>query len=668
MRFHLLPAVLHRFMCAAVFLTLPSLLCAARTTIEHFGPQSDTVLVFAAAASHTQEDSNAVRALKQYAQELHQHAPDIHIIIAITQHESAQLPASVPVKRLQGTKELIQTIQAYSNPAVCLIDTGEKGNAKIIAGTKGVTAPSWLLRSVYNALTHAQFPIDFYANTILFHRLGWLDDDPALQLYNQAHIPSIKIATDADVSTFLRHLADTLKSNPTTEWDAHYLAYTIGQKLIIISENQIVTVLLFSIMGILFWLTVFSFIFGKKQVQHIKDFLVLWWMPLYFFGINSIAFIGGTKIAETLLYLRLNSLTEIHLFSLLAIALKYSFALLVMFFLSSLNVVIPLPRNRFIYGFMANIACLINIFIFSSIHFSFSFIFLLIYFISLIAYQFKNSIIQLCFIPALFSPLIPFIAYILYFHDKVFDSIFYNHLEIALIFVPVDLLLIRLALSIKKKQKGIISPFTIPIHCKAMGIVFVMLAGLVFLLPVKRIKDQQPFMLVQKIKKNTVSFAKQYENTFLKDIVLQDDALQTAPVTAAEANSFLSIKSSLTNYFQRSTGTIAIHSSLKTEALAVTITAQPGSAFYDADVPFERNTKGDTVYITSIPQPAMPSVIHFSTSPNAVLSVTVQLWSTDNPYHVTLKQPDSSVASQTSFLLEIEKDFTVAAQADTQDG
>ena len=666
MRFHLLSAVLSRLMCViAVFLVLPSVLCAARTTIEHFGPQSDTVLVLAAAASHTHEQAAAVRALKQYAQELRQQAPDIHIIIAITQHESAQLPAGIPVKRLQGTKELIQSIQAYANPVVCLIDTGEADNAKIIAGTKGVTAPAWLLRSVYNALTQAQIPIDFYSNTILFHRLGWLDDDPALQLYNQAHIPSIKIATDADVSTFLHHLTDTLKSNSNTEWDAHYLAYTIGQKLIIISENQIVTVLLFSIMGILFWLTVFSFIFGKKQAQHIKDFLVLWWMPLYFFCINSIAFIGGTKITETLLYLRLDSLTEMPLFSLLAIALKYSFALFVMFFLSSLNVVIPLPRNRFIYGFMANIACLINIFIFSSIHFSFSFIFLLIYFISLIAYQFKNSIIQLCFIPALFSPLIPFIAYILYFHDKVFDSIFYNHLEIALIFVPVDLLLIRLALSIKKKQKGIISPFKIPIHCKAMGIVFVMLAVLVFLLPVKRIKEQQPFMLVQKIQKNTVSFVKQYENSSLKDILLPEDTIQTVPVTTAEANNFLSIRSSVINYFQRSTGTITIHSSLKTEAVAVTITAQPGSAFYDADIPFERNTKGDTVYITSIPQPAMPFTVHFSASPHAVLSVTVHLWSMDNPYEVTLKQP---AAAESSFLLEIEKEITVAAPTDTQDG
>ncbi|MGP1455756.1 MAG: hypothetical protein ACTTJ7_08400 [Treponema sp.] len=663
-----LSTISSRFMCGIAFwLALPSGLCATHTVIDHFGPQSATVLVLAAAASHMQEDTSAVRALKQYAQELRQQAPDIHIIIAITQHENAQLPSNVLVKRLQGTKELIQTIQAYSKPIVCLIDTGETRNAKIIAGTKGITAPSWLLRAVYSALTYAQIPIDFYANTMLLHRLGWLDDDPALQLYNQAHIPSIKIATDADISAFFHHLADTLKSNSNTEWDAHYLTYKMGKKLIIISENQIVTILLFSIMGILFLLTVFSFIFGKKQVQHAKDFLVLWWMPLYFFCINSIALIGGSKIAELLLYLRLDSPTEIRLFSLLAIALKYSFALFVIFFLSSLNIIIPLPRNRFIYGFMANIACLINIFIFSSIHFSFSFIFLLIYFISLIAYQFKNSIIQLCFIPALFSPLIPFIVYILLFHQKVFDRIFFAHVEIALILVPVDLLLIRLVLSINKEKKGIITPFKFPLHCKVMGILFVLLAGLVFRLPVKRIKAQQPFMLVQKIQKNNAIFLKQYENASVKDRILPDDAIQCTSVPAAEVNNFLSVSSSVNNYFQRSTGTIAIHSSLKTEALAVTITAQHGSAFYDADVPFERNTKGDTVYITSIPQPAMPFFVHFSANPGAAFSVTVHLWSMDNPYRVSLKRPVPG-ASPSSFLLEIEKEFTVAAQADTQDG
>jgi len=358
---HVLSAV--RYFGIFLFLLFPLKGLIAENIFYEFGPKTDNVIVFTASAGSDNQSTAATVQLQKYAQQLSVEAPDVHIIVAITKNDVSELPVDIPVKRYEGTQSLIQTLSAYPNAAVCLIAPARADNTRIVTGTSQGTTPAWLLRTVYTCLEQQNIPVDFYTNAVVFHRLGWLPDDPLLRLYNEAKIPAIKIESGADLSEVFSSVAPAVIQNMSNEWDTHYFVWKLHTKLIIINERHIVITLIVSSIVFLLWLMFFSFLFGKKRDQHIRDLLKLWWMPGYFFLVNWLSFFLGSKIAEALFYVRFGAMEELSAFPLTALSIKYVFALFFMFAVTAFNKFIPLPANRFIYGFIAHAVCLLNIFI-----------------------------------------------------------------------------------------------------------------------------------------------------------------------------------------------------------------------------------------------------------------------------------------------------------------
>ena len=635
-----------------------------------FGPKTDKVVVFAASASSNNQSTTATVQLREYAQKLSAQAPDVHIIVAITKNDISELPADIPVKRYEGIKALIQTLTAYPNAAVCLIGSGDHDRARIVTGTAQGSAPAWLLRPAYTCLQQQNIALDFYANAVVFHRLGWLPDDPALRLYNEAKIPVIKIETNADLSGFFSSFAPAVIRNISKEWDTHYFVWTNRGNLMIVTERHIIIILIGASMLFLLWLVFFSFLSAKKREQHLKDLLVLWWMPVYFFLVNWSSFFLGTKMAELLFYLRFSSLTEMNAFPLAAISAKYVFALFFMFAFTAFNRFIPLPVNRFIYGFMAHAICLLNIFIFSFINLSFSIIFMLIYFVSLIAYQVKNIVLQIVFIVCLFLPIMPFIRHVILYRLYMFHIIFFLNAVPAFIFIPFDLFLIRLSISIDKKKKNTKPLLRVPIQCKVTGCIFLALVILIFIMPMKQNLFNKAFTLVYSLNGNESSVIKKYHDPPAEEKVVHYYRTEnTAPETA---DRFLTVHTSLENYFERSIGTVTVVSDLKAEVLFVTVRAQNGVAVFDSDTAFKQSSSGEEAVFTSSPRPALPLVIHFSGKKDAALTVSVVLWSKENPFDIrlaadTAEKADNadrsanSAASQYPFLFKVEKTLHIAA-------
>ena len=640
----IVPVVRGAFFSIVLILLVQPL--AGENIFYEFGPKTDTVVVFTASASGDNQSTTATMQLQEFAKKLSAQAPDIHIIIAITKNDISELPGDIPVKRYEGSKNLLQILSTYSNAAVCLVDSGKHDVARIITGTSQGTSPVWLLRSAYNCLRQQNITIDFYSNAVVFHRLGWIPDDPALRLYNEARIPVIKIETNADLSGFFSSFGAEVIQHIGSEWDTHYFVRDFHKKLIIVHERHIIIILIASSIVFLLWLMFFSFLFGKKREQHIKDLLVLWWVPVYFFLVNWGSLFLGSKIAELLFYLRFSSIAEMSVFPLTALFVKYVFALFFMFAFTALNKFIPLPANRFIYGFMAHVVCLLNIFIFSFINLSFSVVFLLIYFVSLIAYQFKNIILQIIFIVCLFLPLMPFVLHIILFRRYMFDSIFFINATPAFIFVPFDLLLIRLSVSFDKKKKKTKPIVKIPIQCKIMGSVFLMSVLWVFVMPVMKNADRNRFILIHYIDGNKSSVIKKYIDPALESAVMQYSR-NTHVGVVENADSFLTVHTSLENYFERSIGTIAISSPLKTEAFFITVSAENGTAIFESDVAFEQNSSGDTATFVSSPRPAMPFIIHFSGKKDAVLTVSITLWSKENPFGIGIIANNGNADAET---------------------
>ena len=640
----------------------------AENLLYEFGPKTDNVIVFTASVGSDNQATAVTLQLQKYAQKLSADAPDIHIIVAITKNDISELPADIPVKRYEGTQALIKTLSVYPNAAVCIVAPDTFNNARIITGTSKGTTPAWFLQAVYTSLEQQNIPVDFYTNAVVFHRLGWLPDDATLRLYNEAHIPAIKIESAADLSDFFPLVAPSVIKSMSDEWDIHYFVWKLHKKLIIINEQHIVITLIVSSILFLLWLMFFSFLFGEKRDQHIRDLLKLWWMPIYFFLVNWIGFFLGSKIAEALFYLRFSSMGELSAFPLTALLIKYVFALFFMFIVTAFNTLIPLPSNRFIYGFIAHAVCLVNIFIFSFFNLSFSILFMIIYLIALAAYHFKNIILQMIFIVCLFLPLMPLVMHIIRYREYMFHTIFFIHLASACIFVPFDLFLIRLGLSFDKKRKTGKAFFKIPMQCKVMGALFMILAVWVFVMPETKNTAHNRFMLIQYLNGNESSVIKKHIDTLLEENIT-DYMRDTAQAPAENADSFLTVRTSLENYFERSIGAITIDSPLKIEAFSVTLSAQNDVAIFESDTAFEQSSSGDAATFVSAPRPSFPISIHFSGKKDAALTVSVVVWSSDNPFNIRLPEDSSKEAAgkgnawnSIPFLLKIEKTFHITAQ------
>ncbi|MGP1594065.1 MAG: hypothetical protein ACTTH8_02320 [Treponema sp.] len=633
------------------------LLCAAPVYAENlfyeFGPNADTVLLFTASVSSDNQANTATIQLKDFAQKLARNPPHIRIIIAITTHDKTDLPADIPVRRMHGTQELIKKLAAYPNPIAVLLAPGTHTAAKIIAGTRGSVTPSWLLQSVYTGLRHTGISIDFDTHALLLHRLGWLEDDPALRWYNQAHIPSIKIETTADISDFLNAFPQYLAELRTIEQDTHYFAALFRGALVITGERNIVLSITGAIFVILFWLILLSFVFGRKNEQHRHDVCILCWVPLCFFCINAVSFFIGSKIAEMIFSMRFLSASEMIVYPITALAVKYGIAVCFMLLAVSGNTLLPLPKNRFVYGFLANSVCACNIFLFSTIDFSFAIFFLLMYIISLIAYQFKNIIMQILCLILLYSPLLPFVVHFINNSEVLFPFVFTLNMQPAMLFLPFELLLIRLFLSIEKK-------YGLKQHIKLQAALSaVLLAPMIlwcFFMPDKTMDRHTGFVLMQKVSQGKEYIVKNYGGT--QEHTAVPYRRHSNGISAAQAEDSLTVDCSVNNYFQRSIGTVSLHSHLKPDAVHITIESENGSALFEANQPFEKNSKGDKASFVSLPHPEMPYSIRFSGEKDTVLHITVQFWTSENPCGIIV----DGESSTPPFLLEIKKTFTVKAQ------
>jgi len=362
-----------------------------------------------------------------------------------------------------------------------------------------------------------------------------------------------------------------------------------------------------------------------------------------------------------------------HSLPLTALSVKYVFALFFMFMVTAFNKFIPLPANRFIYGFMAHAVCLLNIFVFSFINLSFSIIFMLIYFVSLIAYQFKNIVLQMLFIVCLFLPLMPFVMHIIAYRHYMVTIIFFLNLAPACIFVPFDLLLIRLSLSIDKKKKNNKPLLKIPFHCKLTGVLFIALVLLIFFMPVSQSSFHNTFTLIHCINGTESYVIKKYTDPPLEEKIEQYSHNEAA--IPQDASRFLTVGISLDNYLERSIGTITVDSPLKIEAFSITVHAQNGVAVFESDAAFEQNSSGDTATFISFPRPVFPSIIHFSGKKDAILTVSVVLWSKENPFDIKLAAGTNSTHNaqiddandEYPFLLKVEKTLHITASGLSND-
>ena len=598
--------------------------------IYELGPQMDDSIVFAAFYNIDGSTTNSTKTLEKLASELQNSKLNINVIIAILDNDIPNLPKTIPIDLHKNTKILIEKIYTKKNSVVFVIEDGEEDKIKLTCGAGKKTTPSWLLKDLLTILKEQNLKIDFSANKLILHRLNIIYNDKILQEFLDSEIPSIKISTGKNIIQSLKIILNTYSAKGISKkWDRHYnIINLFGYK--VLGEKLLVILLIIITFSELFYTFIVSLVYGRSRDRHIRDLLKLWKAPVVFFIFNIISLYIAEYFVGFIFYLRFGNIASIELFPITAIFCKLLFTILISFLFLNLTVSY-LPKNSFIYGYLTNLICFINIFIFSIIEFSFSFILFQIYLLVFISSQFKKVYIQIIFILFNFG----LIAYnffpILFEANNLIKIVFYiNNFAAAMFFVPYTLMINRVISRIKTDNPKL--KLNNKIFYTLMSVIFLLSATFIFIQPSFIKPETSNLFLIYKTgkdKNHVVSVSDLIEQK------IEDDSFRF--LDKIKADDFLKVSSALENYLERSIGEINVYPLKEAAVINILITRSDGFPIYEANTDFISNSTGKSVIFLSSLNTKDTFSVKFSTEKNADLNIKVTAWfygeqiNTDNP-------------------------------------
>lgn len=644
---------------AAVFFLILNIVCiklSSENIFHIFGNKTNHVVVFAASFGNNGEETASTKLLKKLGTYFESHKPEMTVIIALSSSDISDLPDTIPIKKHADTKNIIKKLNEYSSPLIFLLEDGGFEDTEIIAGAEKITSPAWLFSNLYNALASQKVKINFNFYNFPLYRIGIINNDKILGEYLKSGIPAIKLKTSADISEVFISIPQIYKKKIPQKWDKHYLAKKVFGKLYIIEETVLVYIII-AVIGIgLFFLFAINFPFYKTKDVNLTSRWVFWIIPFSFFIITFISLFISSKIVSLLFFLRFKTFSSVEFLPLTASLLKLSLTLLFIILFSILNNILNLRPTQFICGYMSNIICLINIFIFSYIDFSLSLLFLEIYIISFFAHRIRNIFIQLIFSVIIIIPVIPY-AVISFNNPAELLNIFFKGSDFisTIGLLPIVLLYNKLLLkhsSIKSEKniKGIIFPVSLLIAG------FIISAILVFSIKPWTKKNPMEIIIYQNVYKNNISTVIKAPITLPKNLAF---SLKKSPEVNSDSffkENFGKTNISFYKYSERNIGEITSNSKLQTKALEVQIKSNDAFPVYESNWEFERGDNKQSVEFIFPQNPPNPFLLSFTSGKNMDLDITVRRWSYDNIFDTRLENlNDENI--KIKFIMEICESF-----------
>jgi len=613
---------------------------ARENVIRTFGPVSGPRLVF---TTPDQEDRRSVLMLERLAERLEQRPPSIRVSVIITESDFSLLPEDIRTGYPEGTNGVISLLSEDESGAVVLVCPGPDETVSVINGVRMETTPPWLLRAVADRLDAGRSPWALAEPRTPIWRLGWKAEDPLLAAYLDAGIPAIMLRSGADLTDTLENLAGAFPEGFPGSWDRHYLAVRLHGKLRIAGEGLLVLLMICASATILFFVFIFSFLLGEKGEQHRRDFLHVWWLPFTYLLINILCLYGGQAVVAFLLRFRFGETGSLALMPAVAIATKLTVAWFFINLLESLNQLIRMPEDSFIYGYIASLMCLVNIFVFSSLDFSLTPLFLGAYVISFAVYHFKHPLAQVAGIVILLLPFIPYLAALRSGGDAALAPLVYGtefwNLRLSLFAMPAQFLLSRLFHT--AGLFGLRSRFYLPVNLILSFAVAAASIGLLLFMPVWSVSRPLPVEIRQTIS-DSGSTVEVRSPVSLSNLVPVPDPLKARPagLPGLTAANFLRVEASSRRFLERQIVTVEITPLVPVQKIEMTVIADRGLAVYDSPVPFEVSAAGQTGRFSSGESPDIPFRIQFSSAHDSRLSAVVKVWSRTNPEGLSFLQRD----------------------------
>lgn len=602
----------------AVFLSLIAVSAAARSAtgdIRTFGPDSGPIL--AVLAPDTQWD--ALEA------DMREHPPANRIVLVPQSREKAFLASA------DATVTSVLVLAEATDDAT-----------KVCAGCRGKTTPAWLLSTVRSALDSARVVWKLDESRMPLYRLGWTRENPRLAAALEAGIPAIQMSARSYQQGLIAEIAARAANDFRAESDTHFLVMPGNA---IMSETTMVAIMIVSSAVILFFLFVFSFLLGKKSDQRLRDFFGVWWLPFFYFAVNIASLALAQRAVSSLVVVRFGNREAWSLIPVIAFAAKVAAAWFIGTLVLSLNQLLKFPEDSFIYGYIASIACLVNVFAFASFDFSLSIMFLSAYLLSIIVHRFNHPAAQVIGMMAIALPFVPYCAALVtgtpedvssFLGPLYRDEGFWNA-RLALFIMPAQLFAARLAHTLGVFGKR--TKWYLPVNAFVALAAALAATGALILVPAYSAGRPLVVPVTQTVTgtESRVSVAPPID---FPDLVVEERS-GSASQAKLERDSALivPVHASTRRFLDRQLVTISVRPVVPYDRLEIEISGDGFISVLDSSERFElRNAGSSSLFFHENPEgdaKADEWTVSFSSPADEVLTATVRMSSPDNPWGVT---------------------------------
>jgi len=642
-----------------IFLTLLLLLIpvanpvfARENRVYDSGPRTGAHLVFTTPEESGTETIARLEALKDA---LARTAPLIRVSVIITANDFSSLPADIGSGKPEGTASVVSMLSEDEKVAVILVLPGKDGSVRVINGSKGGTSPRWLLETVIKSLDRQKRNWELAEYRLPLYRIGWVKENPLLGYYARNDIPAIALSTNADIIPVMRDIVASLSGGIPSTRDRHYLVHKTDRGLFTTSEKTLVVVMMIASAGILMFLFIFSFLFGQKSEQHLRDLFHVWWLPLLYLLVTVAGLYAAQALMSVLFIFRFGKSDAWILLPHLALAGKFVLSWFLVTLVVAFNQLIKFPASSYIYGYIASIACMLNIFAFSSLDFSLSLLFIVVYLISFIVYHLDHPLLQVLGILCMIAPFYPYFAVLIQSDSDILSPLYSGatlwNLRLALFVLPIQLMVSRFFhyLGFFGRRHR----FYVPVNPVLASILAFTVTGMVLFVPAW--SEDKPLSVELRETLDERGFTAETKAAVKLGnmILLEDGSKAEYPTLAPNPESFVRVTSTSRNFIERKLLEFSVDSAVPAQKIEVIISDPDNVAVYDASSPFDLLDAGRQCRFVSGENPERPFVIKFSSGRDSRLSARVKIWTKSNPRGLTIKNPDV----RASYLLEIDRSY-----------
>lgn len=638
--------------CLLILLIMsPLSVPAQENRYEYSGNRTDSPLFVLTAPDHP--DPAARNHLNAYVQRWNLHPPSGRVLAAFTHNDFSQLPETLRKDPGEGTAALLRHLETEDAVVMLVLLPGDSEGITIHTGVRGDTPPRWLVQTVTETLQSHDMDWQFAESRMQVYRMGWIREQPVVRAYHDAGIPVLCIESSLDMSGFLDSLAQAFSPGIPEEQDRHFLVHQFRNSLFFVGERTMVIFIIIAFALILLFLFVFSFLSGVSAERRLRYTLSLWWLPVLYLVVNITGLFAGGAVTAFLFRFRFSEKDSWELLPVLAITAKFVFSWFITTAILSFNQVIRFPDDDSVYGYLSTFCAMINIFIFSSFDFSLTPLFVLLYAITFVFYHLKHPVFTLVGIGVLFMPLYPYGAILFSGTTEAIEPLLFGetgwNFRIAFLALPFQFMISRFLHSLGFFGRK--TNFYLPIQLFPAVITAFILAGTILFFPGWDADRPLPVQLRHTLSNtgSRMDLSAAADTSSLR--VARNPALAEHPDITENPDSFIEVETYTRSFLDKQLADISITPSLPASRIEVIISAEQGISVYSASIPYTYLGAGEDTLFVSPDNPPGSFSFHFSSGEHSRLTATIRMYTTANPYGITLADP----FTDPQYVLEVVK-------------